>query len=96
MRIVLIKRSPNIALTELHQESLNKIQEIREEYGVRNGLGSFVAKRRAIKAIRKEVNVRAGNYGIAYDLKGRILNFGRMNVDFLMEAHNPILVPAAA
>jgi len=92
----LIKKSPNIALTELHQESLDKIQEIRKEYGVKNGLGNLLAKRRAIRAIRKEVNVRAGNYGIAYDLKGRIMNFGRMNVDFLMEAHNPILVPAAA
>lgn|GEM_PF-6573536 len=92
----MIKKSPHIGLTQLHLESLEKIQQIRTEYGVQSGLGSLLAKRRAIKAIRKEVNVHAGHYGIAYDLKGRIMNFGRLNVDFLMEADNPILVPAAA
>lgn len=96
MRIELLRTRSNNSLTEFHLQSLHEIQRIRKEHGVKNGFGSFLAKRRAIRVIRKEVNVQAGHYGIAYDLKGRILNFGRLNVDFLMTAHNPIMVTSAA
>lgn len=78
-------------LQEFHMENLGMIEKIHKEHGVRNGRGGFFAKRRARHAIRMQVNVRAGRFGIAYDLRGRVMNFGMLNVDFLMAQPNPII-----
>ena len=59
-----------------HRENLAKIAEINTEFGLNNGNGSFLAKRRAGRALQRSVNGEAGKYGLRYNLQGHFMNTG--------------------
>ena len=57
-----------------HRDNLVKIAEINTEFGLNNGNGSFLAKRRAGRVLQRSVNREAGKLGLRYNLQGHFMN----------------------
>jgi hypothetical protein len=65
-----------------HRENLAKIAEINKEFGLNGGNGSFLAKRRAGRVLKRVVNDEAGKYGLHYNLQGHFMNTGEYPLQF--------------
>ncbi|GEM_PF-4654621 len=65
-----------------HRENLVKIAEINTDFGLNDGNGSFLAKRRAGRVLHREVNREAGKFGLRYNLGGSFMNVGARVVEY--------------
>ena len=65
-----------------HRKNLDEVSQINAEFGLRDGIGGLMAKRRANYALELRVNADAAQYGLQYNLEGRFLNMGDMSAVF--------------
>ncbi len=76
-----------------HRENLVKIAEINKEFGLNDGNGGFLTKRRAGRVLQRAVNREAGKYGLRYNLQGHFMNTGTHTFEYDENVH-PIKVKA--
>lgn len=66
-----------------HRKNLDVIAQINAEFGLLDGIGGLMAKRRAKHALKLRVNTPAAAYGLHYDLDGRFMSFGDVSAEII-------------